>query len=109
VPAALRRVDKLDLGEVRYSTAPIGTPPRRQSLPIRKGPIAKPVAPPPSQVPIPNDRMDNRLDSVAKGNNEIVPQPPSPPPTQTQAVPQVQDQQQQQMPPAQAPSVRQKK
>ncbi len=93
-PVALQRVDKVDLGEVRYSTAPIGTPPQKPSRPpIRKKSIAK-NAPP----PIPNDTMDNRLDSVQKGNNEIVPQAPNQAPSETQAVPQVQ--QQQRVPPA---------
>jgi hypothetical protein len=85
-PVALQRVDKADLGEVRYSTAPIGTPSSRPK-PVFKRPAPK--VPPPA---IPNDTMDNRLDNLQKGNNEIVPQAPNQAPNETQAVPQMQQQ-----------------
>ncbi len=105
VPARLQRREKADLGEVRYSTAPIGTPPSlpKNALKQRKPPIvAKSPPPPPTQQPIPNDTMDNRLDNLAKGNNEVAPQQANQPPQmQTQApqqpAPQPQAQQQQQL------------
>ena len=99
-PIPLRRVDRVDLGEVRYSEAPIGIPkppPRKRPNPVQK-------APPPNSPPVPNDTMDNRLDTNAQQQNrgEIVPQPTAQPPVPETQAPQDLPQPQQQAP-SQAP------
>jgi len=100
-PLALRRVDKVDLGEVRYSEAPIGMP---QEPPAKKRPRLAQKSPNPPPAPIPNDTMDNRLDRAAQSNNnsgEVIPKPSAPPPPPETQAPQ--QQVQQQLPPQQAP------